>query len=123
MTPEERQEIQELYRQGWSIRAIARRLGRNRKTIRRALRLPRPPRRASKIEPFGEIIRERLQAGRERAKAEGKILHRPRKELPVNEIERLYCEVGLSATAIGKLVRVSTATVLSRLRKVGVEIR
>lgn len=70
-----------------------------------------------------EIIRERMQAGRERAKAEGKALHRPKKKLPEKEIKRLYCEVGLSATAIGKLLGVSTNTVLSRLREMGVEIR
>lgn len=70
-----------------------------------------------------EIIRERMQAGRERAKAEGKKLHRPRKDLNNKEIKRLYTEVGLSATAIGKLMKVSTATILSRLREMGVEIR
>ncbi len=70
-----------------------------------------------------EIIRERMQAGRERAKAEGKLLHRPKKKLPLKEIKRLYCEVGLSATAIAKLLGVSTNTILSRLREMGVEIR
>jgi len=70
-----------------------------------------------------EIIRERMQAGRERAKAEGKILHRPRKNLPMKEIERLYCEVGLSATAIAKLMGVATGTVLSRLREMSIRIR
>jgi DNA invertase Pin-like site-specific DNA recombinase len=70
-----------------------------------------------------EIIRERMQAGRERAKAEGKTLHRPKKKLPEKEIYRLYVEVGLSATAIGKLMGVSTNTILSRLREMGVKIR
>jgi DNA invertase Pin-like site-specific DNA recombinase len=70
-----------------------------------------------------EIIRERMQAGRERAKAQGKQLHRPRKKLPLKEIRRLYCEVGLSATAIAKLLGVSPNTVLSRLREMGVKIR
>ncbi len=70
-----------------------------------------------------EIIRERMQAGREMARAEGKKLHRTRKDLDNKEIKRLYTEVGLSATAIGKLMGVSTATVLSRLREMGVEIR
>jgi len=70
-----------------------------------------------------EIIRERLQAGRERAKAQGKILHRPKKKLPEKEIRRLYEEVGLSATAIAKLMGVSTNTLLSRLREMGVKIR
>ena len=70
-----------------------------------------------------EIIRERLQAGRERAKAQGKLLHRPKKKLPEKEIRRLYEEVGLSATAIAKLMGVSTNTILSRLREMGVKIR
>ena len=70
-----------------------------------------------------EIIRERMQAGRERAKAEGKLLHRPKKKLPIEEIKRLYCERGLSATAIAKLLGVAPNTVLSRLREAGVEVR
>ena len=70
-----------------------------------------------------EIIRERLQAGRERAQAEGKILHRPKKDLDEKEIRRLYVEVGLSATAIAKLVDVAPNTVLSRLREMGVGVR
>ena len=70
-----------------------------------------------------EIIRERLEAGRERARAEGKLMHRPRKELDLKEVRRLYEKVGLSATAIGKLVGVAPATVLSRLREMGVGIR
>lgn len=42
-----------------------------------------------------EIIQERLEAGRERARLQGKILHRPKKKLDEREIRRLY-EVGLS---------------------------
>jgi len=70
-----------------------------------------------------EIIRERLAAGRERARAEGKILHRPRKELNVREIKRLYVDVGLSASAIAKIMNISHHTVLSRLREMGVTIK
>lgn len=62
MTPEERQEIQDLSHRGWSIRAIAKKLGRNRKTIRRALGLPPPPRKPSKIEPFREVIQKKHEA-------------------------------------------------------------
>ncbi|WP_404987327.1 hypothetical protein [Candidatus Hadarchaeum sp.] len=47
------------------------------------------------------MIRERMQAGRERAKAQGKVCHRPRKKLDEREIRRLY-ELGLSARSIGK---------------------
>ena len=70
-----------------------------------------------------EIIRERLAAGRERAKAAGKTMHRPRKDLDDKEIKLLYGELGLSATAIGKIMKVSTGTILSRLREMGVTIR
>lgn len=70
-----------------------------------------------------EIIRERMQAGRERAKAEGKKLHRPKKDLDEERIKELYTEKGLSARAIAKLMDVSPPTVLSRLKEMGVEIR
>jgi len=70
-----------------------------------------------------ENIKERLAAGRERARAQGKTLHRPRKDLNMREIKRLYDEVHLSASAIGKLMGVSHNTILSRLREMGVEIR
>jgi len=63
MTPDETKEIQDLHAAGWTIRAIAKKLGRNRKTIRRALGLRPPPRPASKIEPFLEIIREKHEKG------------------------------------------------------------
>jgi len=70
-----------------------------------------------------EIIRERMQAGRERARAEGKELHRPKKELDRERIRKLYTEKGLSARAIAKLMDVSPPTILSRLREMGVEIK
>lgn len=70
-----------------------------------------------------ENIKERLAAGRERARAQGKTLHRPRKQLDMREIKRLYVEIGLSASAIAKLMGVSHNTILSRLREMGVEIK
>jgi len=70
-----------------------------------------------------EIIRERLAAGRERAKAAGKQMHRPRLELDNARIKHLYTELPLSATVIGKLMKVSTGTILSRLREMGVKIK
>jgi len=70
-----------------------------------------------------EVIRERLAAGRERARAEGKTLHRPRKELNIREIKRLYVDVGLSASAIAKIMGTSHNTILSRLREMGVKIK
>ena len=62
MNPEERTEVRRLA-QRLSIRAIARRLGRNVKTIRAALE--RPPRTPfpSKLEPFKEFVRERASKG------------------------------------------------------------
>lgn len=70
-----------------------------------------------------EVIRERLTAGRERARAEGKTLHRPRKNLDMREIRRLYVDVGLSANAIAKIMGVSHGTIISRLREMGIKIR
>ena len=56
MSPEEMQEIQELSKNGLSIRAVARKLGRNVKTIRRLLGRPRQGLGESKIERFKEKI-------------------------------------------------------------------
>ncbi|PTD94746.1 hypothetical protein C9439_00910, partial [archaeon SCG-AAA382B04] len=69
-----------------------------------------------------EIISERMQAGRDRARAQGKELHRPKKELDEERIKELYTKKGLSARAIAKLMDVSPPTILSRLREMGVEI-
>ena len=63
MKPEELREIQDLYQQGWKIKAIARKLCRDPKTIRNALGLgpqePRPP----KLEDFKPLIQERVAKG------------------------------------------------------------
>jgi transposase len=59
MTPEEQDEIRDLYRQQWKIRAIARKLGRDPKTIRKVLcrsRGEEPP--PSKLENFKDRIKE-----------------------------------------------------------------
>jgi transposase len=58
MSPEEIQEIQELANGGLSIRAIARKLARNVKTIRRVLGRPRQGRSESKLDRFKEKILE-----------------------------------------------------------------
>jgi transposase len=56
LTPEEQAELQRLSREHIPIRAIARRLGRDVKTIRRALdRPPRPPE-PSKLAPYQALI-------------------------------------------------------------------
>lgn len=70
-----------------------------------------------------EIIRERMELGRNKARAEGKELHRPRKELPLEEIKKLYVDKNLSLCAIGKFYKVHPATIGDRLREMGVEIR
>jgi transposase len=58
LTPEEQAELQRLLREHIPIRAIARRLGRDVKTIRRALgRPPRPPE-PPKLAPYHALIRE-----------------------------------------------------------------
>jgi transposase len=63
MTPEEVQEIKDLAAQGMSVRAIAKKLGRDRRTIRSALGLAPKPTAPSKLEPFKEKIRELLAQG------------------------------------------------------------
>lgn len=66
-SPEELRQILHLHQQGYGTRAIARRVLRNRKLVRRLLLaagqdLSRPPRSsaASKLDPFREAIRERV---------------------------------------------------------------
>jgi transposase len=58
LTPEEQHELQRLLRDHIPLRAIARRLGRDVKTIRRALGRPAPPRPPSKLAPYHELIQE-----------------------------------------------------------------
>ncbi|MFQ5493796.1 MAG: IS21 family transposase [Phycisphaerae bacterium] len=58
LTQEEIARIQELAGQGMALRAIARRLGRNIKTIRAVLNRPQRPPRPGKLEPFRDLIRE-----------------------------------------------------------------
>ncbi|MEW6070892.1 MAG: recombinase family protein [Candidatus Thermoplasmatota archaeon] len=70
-----------------------------------------------------EIIKERMLLGKEKASSEGKVLHRPRKELPMEEIKKLYVEKKLSLCALGKLYKAHPATIGDRLREMGVEIR
>lgn len=63
LTPEEHDELQRLQREHIPIRAMARRLGRDVKTIRRALgRSPQPPQPA-KLAPYQALAKERFEAG------------------------------------------------------------
>ena len=65
LTPEEQHELQRLVHEHIPIRAMARRLNRDVKTIRRALgRAPSPPAPApSKLGPYHALITERVQQG------------------------------------------------------------
>ncbi len=63
MKPEELREIQELYRQGWKIRAIARKLCRDPKTIRNVLGLEPRESHPPKLKDFKPLIRELAAKG------------------------------------------------------------
>lgn len=63
LTPEEQTELQRLRREHIPLRAIARRLGRDIKTIRRALGRPAPPPSPSKLAPYQALAKERFEAG------------------------------------------------------------
>lgn len=63
LTPEEHDELQRLQREHIPIRAIARRLGRDVKTIRRALNRPSHPPPPSKLAPYQALAQERFEAG------------------------------------------------------------
>lgn len=58
MDPERLKEIQELFERGMAIRAIARKLGHDPKTVRRALARPRKAPVDSKLERFKPLVRE-----------------------------------------------------------------
>jgi transposase len=58
LTPDEQHELQRLLHERIPLRAIARRLGRDVKTIRRAVGRPAPPPAPSKLAPFHDLIRE-----------------------------------------------------------------
>jgi len=63
MSPEEIQEVRDLVQSGLTIRGIARKLGRNVKTIRRALGRPKGRETESKLEPFRAMVLERDAQG------------------------------------------------------------
>jgi transposase len=63
MDPQERREIQELFQQGWKIRAIARNLGRDPKTIRKALGRPSREDLPPKLEDHKPHIQELAAKG------------------------------------------------------------
>ena len=63
LTPEEQHELQRLRQEHIPIRAIARRLGRDVKTIRRALGRPAPPPSPAKLTPYHALAKQRFEAG------------------------------------------------------------
>jgi len=63
MNPEDVREVQALFRQGMSIRAIARKLGRDPKTIRTALDRQRKEPTPLKLKPFLDLVRDLSQKG------------------------------------------------------------
>jgi len=63
LTPEEHDELHRLQREHIPIRAMARRLGRDIKTIRRALGRPPQPPPPSKLAPYQALAKERFEAG------------------------------------------------------------
>jgi DNA invertase Pin-like site-specific DNA recombinase len=64
-----------------------------------------------------EIIRERMIAGRLRARAQGKIDHRPKKEIPLDQLYDLYYKRKLSVMACAKYFGCSRGTIYSRLKE------
>lgn len=65
-----------------------------------------------------EIIRERMETGRKAAEKRGVICNRPRKEISKKAVLN-YIEIGLSATATAKILKVDPATIVKRLNEWG----
>lgn len=67
------------------------------------------------------LIMERTKYGIERAKREGKICHRPRKEINMERVIERY-QKGLSLTEVAALEKISYSTLRNRLREEGVQL-
>lgn len=65
-----------------------------------------------------EIIKERMLAGRMRARAQGVIDHRPRLNIPLEELKDLYFNRKLSVTACAKYYKCSRETIYQRLKEI-----
>jgi DNA invertase Pin-like site-specific DNA recombinase len=65
-----------------------------------------------------EVIKERMLAGRMRAREQGVIDHRPRLNIPLDELKDLYFERKLSVTACAKFYRCSRQTIYQRLKEI-----
>ena len=68
------------------------------------------------------LIYERTQVGIARAKREGKICHRPRKDINLDRLIDGY-KNGMELTEIAAIEKVSVSTIWTRLREAGVKIR
>lgn len=90
LSPEELQEVLRLHQEGMAIRAIARRLGLNVKTVRKALKRPRRNPTPSKLDRFRDHVREKVQ-----------------KDLSVSRILREIRELGYtgSRTILSEYIR------------------
>ena len=69
-----------------------------------------------------DLIAQRTREGMARAKAEGKHVGRPRKEISKTRVEE-YLRKGLSLSAISRIVGVSTKTLKRRLEEWGLRPR
>jgi DNA invertase Pin-like site-specific DNA recombinase len=65
-----------------------------------------------------EIIKERMLAGRQRAREKGVIDHRPRLNIPLDELEDLYFNRKLSVTACARYYKCSRETIYQRLKEI-----
>jgi DNA invertase Pin-like site-specific DNA recombinase len=65
-----------------------------------------------------EVIKERMLAGRMRAREKGVIDHRPKLNIPLDELADLYFNRKLSVTACAKYYRCSRQTIYERLKEI-----
>ena len=65
-----------------------------------------------------EIIKERMLAGRMRAREQGVIDHRPKLQIPLEELKDLYFDRKLSVSACAKYFKCSRMTIYDRLKEI-----
>lgn len=65
-----------------------------------------------------EVIKERMLAGRMRAREQGVIDHRPRLNIPLDELKDLYFNRKLSVSACAKYYKCSRMTIYERLKEI-----
>jgi transposase len=103
LTKEGIMEIAVLFRQGRSIRDIAREVGVSRNTVRRYVRdaqaatMKRPPRRAHKLDPYRRYLEERVRA------AHPAWLPATMKATDIEEIERQIIVPDYEVETMGEL--------------------